>query len=151
MITETALDELVGTTFPEGTYRIGGQRNADYVGAVHSGSAGLSASPDVAHPVFGFLATHCGMGVTLEEFFTIVGATLEDGVLFGEGTLDFEDVVRTDTTYRVTGGIVRTARKVGRQTGTFDTITVRFELLDGDRRVCTSEETYVFPRSEESR
>ena len=147
MMSRQELEELAGHTFPDGSFNLDGARNTAFVGAIHGDEAGISLPLDVAHPMFAHLATHCGMGVTLEEFFRMVGAEMDSGVLFGEGTLTFGTSLRVDTTYRVTGGISRVERKEGRRTGTFDAITVFLELFDGAARVCSSEETYIFPRT----
>ena len=146
MIALEDLQALIGRPFPDGTFVLDAERNAAFVGAVHTDAAGVALPPGVAHPVFAHLATHCGMGVTLEEFFAMVGAPMDSGVLFGEGVLTYDDVLRVGTAYRVSGGISRVERKHGRSTGAFDTVTVYLELFDGDTRVCASEETYVFPR-----
>lgn len=148
MMSVQQLEQLVGRTFPEGSFVLDANRNAAFVGAIHGDTAAFTLPPGVAHPMFAHLATHCGMGVTLQEFFDMADADMDSGVLFGEGILTYDRVLRVDTTYRVTGGVSRVERKVGRRTGTFDAITVELELFDGETRVCSSEETYVFPRTE---
>jgi hydroxyacyl-ACP dehydratase HTD2-like protein with hotdog domain len=151
VISVEELESLVGHRFPDGQYLIGDERNTALAGAVHTGAAGVPFPPGVAHPVFAHLATHCGMGIGLEDFFALADADLEDGVVFGEGKLTYAGTIRTDQTYTVRSVIDRIERKRGKRTGVFDAVTVVLELVDpSGTTVVTSDETYVFPRRDGS-
>lgn len=148
MISESELAGLVGTTFPNGTFTLDAARNDAFIGAVQmSGSTAILAA-GAAHPVFAHLATHVGKGVTLQQFVHMVGAELDSGMLFGEGELVWERPLEVGRTYLVVGGISAATRKRGERTGTFDAITTSIDLLDGEQLVCTSRETFIFPRQE---
>lgn len=138
-----ALQALVGTELPTGTYRIDRASHAKAVAAVHAGDYGF----DTAHPMYAHLAPHCGMGWELVEFFDIVGAGLESGVLFGQGDLTINAPIELDVVYEVRGRIASVKRKHGSRKGIFDLITLELELLgESDTPVVVSKETYVFPR-----
>ncbi|MCP3976721.1 MAG: hypothetical protein GY720_19725 [bacterium] len=141
------LQALVGTELPVGSYRIDRATHARAVGAVHAGDYNFN----VAHPMFGHLAPHCGMGWELVEFFDVVGAGLDDGVLFGQGDLTYNGPIELDVDYEVRGRISSVERKIGSRKGVFDLITLELELLgDEPTPVVVSKETYVFPRAEAS-
>ena len=148
MISLEELDSLVGMRFPEGRFTLDADRNDAFTSAAQTHESGVTLPSGLAHPLFAHLATHCGMGLTIEEFFETAGAPMDSGALFGEGVLTYDRPIEVGKTYRVVGGIAEARRKEGAQTGTFDAITVSLELLDGQDRVCASQETYIFPRKE---
>ena len=96
--------------------------------------------------MYAHLAPHCGMGWDLVEFFGIIGADLDDGVLFGQGDLTYHRPMEYDVDYAVRGRIAEVERKHGRRTGTFDLVTLELELCDEEGVLVVSKETYVFPR-----
>ena len=49
---------------------------------------------DTAHPMYLYLAGHCGMGLPLDELWALLGTRLEDGVMFGHGALHFDRALR---------------------------------------------------------
>jgi hypothetical protein len=137
------LQALVGTKIPDGSYRIRPEDHAKAVAAVHAGDWEF----DVAHPIYGHLANHCGMGWELHEFFELVGADLDSGVMYGQGDITYHRPIRIGVDYRVRGHIASAERKTGSRVGSFDLVTLHLELVDeDDGLVAVSEETFVFPR-----
>ncbi len=141
----TDLESLVGTVIPEGTFVIDAESHRRLVGAIHAADYDHA----VAHPIFAHLTPHCGMGWSTHDLFELVGASLDSGVLFGEGHLTYRKPLLIGHTYRIRGTIAEVARKHGDRAGTFDLVTVRLEAIDDDDEVVVvSRETYVFPRGE---
>jgi hypothetical protein len=102
-----------------------------------------------AHPLFLHLVAHCGKGVSLEEFFRVLGTELAAGVTFGEGRLESRRPLRIGETYRVVTRIDDVVRKKGSR-GPFDLITCRIEMIaDPDEVVGVSHESFVVPRTGE--
>src|SRR5262249_38504282 len=98
-------------------------------------------------PMYGYMGALCGMGVTFDELFAMMGATAEDGPMLGEAEIDFLGDLRTDVNYQVRGEIVDVVRKSGRRVGTFDILTLKFEVLDGEQVLARSIHSMVFPRA----
>ena len=88
-----------------------------------------------------------GMGLSVDELFALVGATADDGPMFGEATMEVERPLVVGATYTVTGAIVGVTRKEGRKAGVFDIVTFRLELADADGAVAAvSTNSFIFPR-----
>lgn len=139
-------DSAEGTVLPRGSFRIARDDHRRAVAAVHAADWQF----DVAHPMYGHLATHSGMGWSLEEFLAFFGAGLDSGVMFGESDLTYLQPIQLDVPYAVDAHIESVVRKTGRQTGVFDLITVHLELIDPDgTTVVISKETYVLPDQQE--
>ena len=142
-ISSEALDDLVGTSFPGGTYTVEPYRHwlmNDAVGDVPSTSG--SASPmEIYYGAMG------GLGLTLDELFALAGATAADGPMFGEAEIEQRKPLQVGGTYTVRGGITGAVRKEGRRAGVFDSDTFRLELVDGEGEVAgVSTNSFVFPR-----
>jgi hypothetical protein len=141
------LEALVGTELPDGSYLIEPEAHAKAVGAVHAEDYAFG----VAHPVYAHVAPHCGMGWNLPEFFDMVGADMDSGVLFGEGDLTYHQPMLIGVDYLVRGHIASVERKRGSRAGVFDLVTLHLELVDPDNiLIVVSDETYVFPRTAEA-
>ena len=81
---EATLLEVVGWEFPGGRFTIEPYEHwlmCDAVGAEPSRSG-------IANPMFVYYAALGGMGVSLDDLFAKVGATADDGVMFGEAAID---------------------------------------------------------------
>ncbi len=102
--------------------------------------------PQVAHPLFAWMAATGAMGITWDELFTWFGASASDGPVFGEHETTLNRPMQVGATYRVNGGIVSAERKVGRRTGAFDVIGYSIDLHSGDVHVATCWNSIVFPR-----
>lgn len=115
-------------------------------------AVGSPPLPDgVAHPMFGYYGTQTGMRLSLAELFALVHARNSDGVMLGETTLTLHHPLEVGATYDVRGEIVDVIRKSGRRTGTFDVMTFRLELVDGDgRSVATATNSFIFPRRDDA-
>ena len=137
------VEAVVGYQFPGGRYTIEHYRNwltNDVVGAPQPGD-------DVAHPMFCYYGALNQMGVTLDELFAMVGASADDGPMFGEAGIELVRPMRVGQSYDVRGEITKVSRKEGAKTGVFDILAFRLELVDGNGEVAAvSTNSFIFPR-----
>lgn len=139
------LEALVGKPFPGGRYTIEPYRHWLFVDA----AGGEPTREGVAHPMEAYYGALAGMGLTVDELFALVGASAEDGPMFGEATIELLRPLEVGATYGVAGGIVGVTRKEGRRAGVFDIVTFRLELTDdAGRAAAVSTNSFIFPRRE---
>ncbi len=124
------LAALVGLRFPEGAYEITVDQGRLFRWIVD----GPDLPDGLAHPAFCHLATHVGKGVTFAEFAELVGSSFDAGFLFGGGSWEFVEPLRTGVRYVVRGGITAAESRVGHRTGRFDLITTELDLVDPGHR-----------------
>ena len=137
------LEALIGTSFPGGTYTIEPYRHWLMQDAV-GGPPAREGDASAMEVYYGALA---GMGITVTELFTLVGATADDGPMFGEAGIELERPLRIGETYAISGGITGVVRKEGRKAGVFDIVTFRLELTGEDGELAgVSTNSFIFPR-----
>jgi hypothetical protein len=140
---EQELLAIVGTPFPGGNFTIEPYEHwlmCDCVGAepVRSG---------IANPMYIYYGALGGMGISLDELFAWVGATADDGVMFGEAQIDVMHPLQIGDTYTVDGKITDIVRKSGKRAGVFDIVTFALDVTETDGpRAGTSTNSFVFPR-----
>lgn len=137
------LEALVGKPFPGGHYTIEPYRHwlmQDAVGAP-------AAREGTASPMEAYYGALAGMGMSVDELFRLVGATADDGPMFGEAEIEVRRPLVIGETYRVSGAMTGVVRKEGRKAGVFDIVTFRLELVGGDGEVAAvSTNSFIFPR-----
>ena len=137
------LEALVGRRLPGGTYTVDSWRvwlTNDVVGAPQR-------TDGVAHPMFCYYAAMAGMGLTIDEMFTLCSASADDGPMFGESDLQQLRPLEIGTTYTVRGEITSAVRKQGARTGTFDIVGFRLEVVAPDGEVSgVVSNSFVYPR-----
>ena len=137
------LQSLVGTSFPGGSYTIEPYRHWLMLDAVGARPAG----DGTANPMETYYGALAGMGLSVDELFALVGASAEDGPMFGEAEIELLRPLRVGATYAVKGGITGIERKEGRRAGVFDIVTFRLELSDaGGEPAAVSTNSFIFPR-----
>jgi acyl dehydratase len=136
---------LIGTRL-EGRFTIDPSEHRTFTEAVFApGWTG-----EVAHPMYLHLVAHCGKGIPLDEFFALMGTELAAGVTFGQGRLDYLKPLLIGSEYDVVTEFVEVTRKHGRTRPTFDLVTCRIEVRDGNGEVVgVSHESYVVPAEQE--
>jgi hypothetical protein len=147
--TEDDLRAAVGRTFPGGEYTVHPWRAWLLADTVLAQPASLTTDkPQVAHPLFAWMAATGAMGISWDELFSWFGAAASDGPVFGEHETTLHRPLHVGGTYRVSGGIVSAERKVGRRTGVFDIVGYSMDLHDGNDggHVATCWNSIVFPR-----
>lgn len=148
-LTVETLAEQVGRRFPGGEYTVHPWRAWLLADTVLAEPPSLQDSaPQVAHPLFAWMAATGAMGVTWNELFGWFGSSAADGPVFGEHETTLHRPLQVGATYRVSGGIVSTERKMGRRTGVFDVVGYSMDLADihDDAPVATCWNSIVFPR-----
>ncbi|MGK9274056.1 hypothetical protein KXR83_23945 [Williamsia muralis] len=120
--------DLIGTSVPGGTYELAGFEDWILRDTVYAGES------DHAHPIAAFIGAQRGMGVSVSEFFTLLRTSIDDGPVLAETTIELEEDIARDRTYRVEGEVRDVRRKHGAAFGDFDLITCEFRLVD-DRTV----------------
>ena len=125
MITEEELKELIGTSFPGGTYTIEPYVNwltCDCVLAPELAASGA------AHPLLVYMAGQAGIGLSLADLFALCRASSEDGPMLGEWGMELNRPLEVGAEYAVSGGITHVVRKTGKKTGVFDVVRFGIEL-----------------------
>jgi hypothetical protein len=132
-----------GRAFPGGTYRIARQDNEALCEAV-----GASPDPDGrAHPIFYYVATQVGMGMTVAELLALCDFDVADGPMMTGSNASFDGELMVETDYRVAGEIVSLTRKPSRTFGFADILRFRLTLSREDERPtleCINE--WILPR-----
>jgi hypothetical protein len=145
---EAALHRVIGYRFPGGSFTIAPYEHwltCDVVLAE-------PARAGTAHPMYVYYAALGGMGISLDELFALVGATADDGVMFGEAAIEIAKPLVVGATYEVRGEVTGAERKSGRRAGVFDIVTFALDVIDEQGAVCgTSTNSFVFPRREVAR
>ena len=97
--------------FPGGTFVV-----EDYERWLSHDAMQAPTLPDgVLHPAWIVLGALRGMGITLDDFIELAGATPDDGVVFGETDYEQHALLRSDTEYTVRGGIASVTRREGKR------------------------------------
>ena len=115
-------DRLVGHRFPGGVFTIASHER--WLG--HEAMRSPELPDGQLHPVWIILGALRGMGLDTEELLALAGASSEDGVLFGETTLEQRSPLFAGVEYVVAGGIIGLTRRTGRRAGVMD--LMEFEL-----------------------
>ena len=137
------LEDLVGKPLPGGRYTVEPYRHwlmLDAVGARPTRSG-------TAHPMEAYYGALAGMGISVDDLFGLVGASAEDGPMFGEAEIELHRPLQVGATYDVTGAITSIQRKEGRRAGVFDIVGFRLELRGDDGELhAVSANSFIFPR-----
>lgn len=136
---------VAGTTLPGGTYELTAEENARLCRA-------LGAAPDPegrAHPLFYYVATQVGMGISVADLLRLCDFDVADGPLMTGSDMTLTEELRVGQVYEVEGEIVSLERKPSRTFGAVDKLRFRVRLRDTAQRIvvdCTNE--WVLPRRE---
>ena len=143
MPTVAELEALVGWQFPGGAYAVEPWRvwlTNDVLGAAQQ-------TDGIAHPMFCYYAAMAGLGITIDEMFTLCYASADDGPMFGECDIQQLRPLEVGATYTVRGEITSAIRKQGARTGTFDIVAFRLEVVAPDGEVASVvSNSFIFPR-----
>jgi hypothetical protein len=130
-----------GTELPAGSFTITPEEQGRLIGAL--GATTL----DGAHPVWAYIATQRGIGISVADLCALADFDVEDGPMLGSVEMTYGAPIELGVEYRVTGEIVDIQRKHGRKAGTFDVMTFRERLLAPDGTEVASN-TFILPRRE---
>lgn len=140
---EALRSEIVGFRFPSGSLSVEGYENW-----LACDSLASPQLPDeVLHPGWILIGGFRGMGISLTELFALVGASEDDGVMFGETTIEQTKPLRVGHSYVVEGEILDLVRRTGSRLGLFDLVNFQVRVLDGEGNLAASStNTFVVPR-----
>jgi hypothetical protein len=131
------------TALPEGVFTITAEDQALLSEALGRGDAGG------AHPVWAYIATQRGIGISVADLCALADFDVNDGPMLGSVELTYAAPIELGIEYRVTGEVLGIERKHGRKAGTFDVMTFRERLLAPDgAEVASATNTFILPRRE---
>lgn len=137
------LEHLPGTTLPEGAFTITEEEQARLAEALGSPSDGST------HPVWAYIATQRGIGISVADLCALADYDVHDGPMLGSVEMTYARPIEVGVRYRVTGEVVDIVRKQGRKAGTFDVMTFSERLIAPDgAEVASSTNTFILPRRE---
>lgn len=140
---EQELLSVIGYRFPGGRFTIEPYEHWLMCDAVMATPTRVGT----ASPMYVYYAALNGMGISLDDLFALVGATADDGVMFGEAGITALQPLVIGETYSVSGTVTEIVRKSGKRAGVFDIMTFALEIHDqAGTHVGTSTNSFVFPR-----
>jgi hypothetical protein len=135
------LEHLPGTELPAGSFTITAEDQAQLADALGRGAT------EGAHPVWAYIATQRGIGISVADLCALADFDVDDGPMLGSVELTFGGEIELGVEYRVTGEVVSIERKQGRKAGTLDVMTFRERLLAPDgAEVASTTNTFILPR-----
>lgn len=134
---------ISGTVLPAGDYRITAAENRQLCEALYA-----TAAPDgSAHPIYSFIATQTGIGVTVDGLLVLCEFDAADGPMMGSSHTRYFAPLRVDETYRIEGEILGLTRKASRKLGVIDVLEYRLSMhRSAGERVLEITNTWILPR-----
>jgi hypothetical protein len=107
----------------------------------------VPANDGSAHPIYFFIATQVGMGMTVARLCETCEFDVRDGPMMASSKTVFARPLMTQHAYGVTGEIVGLTRKLSRKLGVMDMLEYELELTrpEGDAVLRTTN-VWVLPR-----
>jgi hypothetical protein len=111
-------------------------------------STGVTPAADgTAHPIYFYIATQVGMGMTVAGLCAVCEFDVEDGPMMASSQVTFSRPLMTGQAYRVGGRIVSLVRKPSRKFGVMDMLEYVLELsLPDGTAVLSTTNVWVLPR-----
>jgi hypothetical protein len=111
-------------------------------------STGVAPAADgTAHPIYFYVATQVGMGMTVAGLCAACEFDVEDGPMMASSKVTFSRPLATGQPYKVTGRIVSLVRKPSRKLGVMDMLEYLLELsLPDGTAVLSTTNVWVLPR-----
>ena len=107
----------------------------------------VPSGDDRAHPIYFFIATQIGMGMTVAELCAVCEFNVDDGPMIVSSKVEFSQSLLVEQAYRVTGEIVNLTRKLSRKIGVIDMLEYRLNLSRPDGTpVLVTTSVWVLPR-----
>jgi hypothetical protein len=105
------------------------------------------ASDGTAHPIYFFIATQVGMGLTVAGLCAACEFDVEEGPMMASSKVTYLRPLVTGQPYNVTGRIVSLVRKPSRKLGVMDMLEYLLELsLPDGTPVLSTTNVWVLPR-----
>ena len=111
-------------------------------------STGVAPAADgTAHPIYFYIATQVGMGMTVAGLCAACDFDVEDGPMMASSKVTFSKPLVTGQPYQVSGRIVSLVRKPSRKLGVMDMLEYLLELsLPDGTVVLSTTNVWVLPR-----
>jgi len=111
-------------------------------------STGVAPAADgSAHPIYFYIATQVGMGMTVAGLCAACEFDVEEGPMMASSKVTFSRPLVTGQPYRITGRIVSLVRKPSRKLGVMDMLEYLLELsLPDGTPVLSTTNVWVLPR-----
>jgi hypothetical protein len=111
-------------------------------------STGVAPAADgTAHPIYFYIATQVGMGMTVAGLCAACEFDVEDGPMMASSKVAFSHPLIIGQPYRITGRIVSLVRKPSRKLGVMDMLEYLLELsLPDGTPVLSTTNVWVLPR-----
>ncbi|MGE6743544.1 hypothetical protein ACQKGC_25030 [Allorhizobium pseudoryzae] len=112
----------------------------------------MGAEPDAdgrAHPVYFYIASQVGMGLSVRELCAVCAFDVDDGPMMGGCDVKYFQPLETAQPYQVRGEIVGLTRKQSRKLGIMDLLEYRLHLdLPDGTRVLSTTNSWILPRGQ---
>lgn len=111
-------------------------------------STGVAPAADgSAHPIYFYIATQVGMGMTVAGLCAACDFNVDDGPMMASSKVVFQRTLYTGQAYQVGGRIVSLVRKPSRKLGVMDMLEYLLELsLPDGTPVLSTSNVWVLPR-----
>jgi hypothetical protein len=121
--------------------------NVDENRALCESTGVAPASDGTAHPIYFFIATQVGMGLTVAGLCAACEFDVEEGPMMASSKVTYSRPLITGQPYNVTGRIVSLVRKPSRKLGVMDMLEYLLELsLPDGTPVLSTTNVWVLPR-----
>nr|MCW2728154.1 hypothetical protein [Aeromicrobium sp.] len=135
-------ERLAGLEFPTGSLMVPAYEDwiaRDTIGAP-PGEDGL------LHPGWTLFGALRAAGFDLERIIQLCGASWDDGVVFGETSIEQVQPLRVGVEYEVNGSFLDVQRRTGRQIAEFDVVTYEVRIEHDGETVTRCVNSFVIPR-----
>ena len=110
-------------------------------------STGVEPATDgTAHPIYYFIATQIGMGLSVAQFCAAFDFDVADGPMMAGTSVNFRKPLKVATPYLVRGEILGATRKHSRKLGVMDVGDYRLSLISNDEVVAEVTNSWILPR-----
>jgi hypothetical protein len=113
-------------------------------------SIGVAPAADgSAHPIYFFIATQVGMGMTVAGLCATCEFDVKDGPMMASSKVTFAQPLMSERIYHITGEILGLTRKASRKFGVMDMLEYQLNLsLPDGTKVLSTTNVWVLPRKE---
>lgn len=111
-------------------------------------SIGIEPAEDgTAHPIYYYVGTQVGMGMTVAGLCEVCEFDVEDGPMMGSSDVHYNGPLETEVPYKISGEILSLVRKRSRKLGIMDVLAYRLRLVGPEGRIALeTENVWVLPR-----
>lgn len=135
--------DIAGHELPGGEFHIGADADRRLCESLYT----QPAADGHAHPIWAYIATQSGMGLSVDGLLALCDFDAKDGPMLGSSDTVHHAPLRTGQTYRVAGRIEKLTRKHSRKLGVMDVLDYRLTLSRASGEpVLEVRNTWILPR-----